>query len=474
MKKSAIVWFRNDLRLHDNEALLDAILAADQVIPVYIFDERVFKGKTSFGFRKTAVFRARFIIESIEDLRKNLRDKGSDLIVRIGRPEDILFELAEQTKSSWIFCNRERTDEEVKVQDRLEKKLWTIGRELRFSRGKMLYYTADLPFPVTHTPDVFSTFRKEVENFVQVREPLETPARIPFIGDELDAGDIPDLQELGYSKHEVELSAHALFSGGETQGLKELNYYIWQSQNITVYKESRNLLFGRDYSSKFSPYLAQGCLSPKIIYWEVIKFENQVVKNESTYWLIFELLWRDFFRLMGKKHGNNIFKLEGTKNIFRKWEVNRDMFASWSEGQTGLPFIDANMRQLNSTGYMSNRGRQNVASFLVNDLGINWLMGAEYFESLLVDYDPCSNYGNWNYIAGVGSDTRETRYFNVVGQGKKYDPNGKFIMSSLPVLRNIPLEFIHEPFELSIEKQSEYGCILGKDYPFPIVSGNWA
>jgi deoxyribodipyrimidine photo-lyase len=134
--KRAIVWFRNDLRLHDNEALQDAIRNADEVIPVYIFDERVFRGKTSFGFPKTGKFRLKFILESVADLRKNLRERGSDLYVRIGKPEDVVTEMAQQVKSSWVFCNRERTEEEVRVQDTLEQKLWAVGQELRFCRGK--------------------------------------------------------------------------------------------------------------------------------------------------------------------------------------------------------------------------------------------------------------------------------------------------------------------------------------------------
>ena len=176
-QKRAIVWFRSDLRLHDNEALVEAMRSAEEVIPVYVFDERIFKGETSFGLRKTDKFRAQFIIESVADLRENLRKIGSELYVRIGKPEEILFEMSRESKTSWIFCNRERTDEEVYVQDQVEEKLWSIGQELRMSRGKMLYYTSDLPFPVPQTPDVFSSFRKEVERITPVRDPFPAPEK---------------------------------------------------------------------------------------------------------------------------------------------------------------------------------------------------------------------------------------------------------------------------------------------------------
>ncbi|MCB0543627.1 MAG: deoxyribodipyrimidine photo-lyase, partial [Saprospiraceae bacterium] len=179
MKQRAIVWFRQDLRLHDNEALGTALRMADEVIPIYVFDERVFAGKTRFGFPKTGRFRSRFILESVIDLRQNLRQIGSDLVVRVGRPEVEISELAREIKASWVLCNRERTQEEVAVQDALEQKLWSHSVELLYSRGKMLYHTQDLPVPVYHTPDVFTQFRKDNELITPVRQPIATPTALP-------------------------------------------------------------------------------------------------------------------------------------------------------------------------------------------------------------------------------------------------------------------------------------------------------
>ncbi|MBK9736793.1 MAG: DASH family cryptochrome [Saprospiraceae bacterium] len=434
MDNIAIVWFRNDLRLHDNEMLCEAIKKATSIIPVYVFDERLFWGKTSFGFEKISNFRTKFIIESVLDLQKNIRDKGGDLIIRIGKPEDEVFEIAKQTKSSFVYCNRERTEQEVFVQDRLEHNLWTLGQELRFARGKMLYYTADLPFPISQVPDIFTNYRKEVENIVPLRDALSAPQSIPFPITELDRGEVPTLKTFG--KNDV-TSCHlenSKFKGGETEAKNQLNYYLWESHLIDTYKETRNDLMGWDFSSKLSAWLSSGCLSPKYVIAEKNRYEKEVTKNESTYWLYFEILWRDFFRLMGKKYGNKIFKLNGIRNVEPANNTDVELFSKWASGNTGIPFIDANMRQLNDTGFMSNRGRQNVASFLVKDLKMNWIMGAEYFESLLIDYDPCSNYGNWNYIAGVGADPKEDRYFNVMSQAKRYDANGEFIKYWIPAL----------------------------------------
>lgn len=429
MKRRAIVWFRLDLRLHDNEALQDAMRNAYEVIPVFVFDDRIFKDKTSFGFPKTGKYRAKFILESVADLRQSLRKLNSDLIIRVGNAEEILFDLAKASKTSWIFCNRERTQEEVRIQDTLEQKLWSIGQEMRYNRGKMLYYTADLPFPIQHTPDVFTQFRKEVERIVPVREPLARPNQtFNPLSIDLEPGEIPSLEDFGHQDFEPDPRAVLNFKGGETEGLKRLQYYLWETNIVKDYKESRNGLLGGDYSSKFSPWLSQGCISPKMVYHELKKYEQERGANESTYWLFFELLWRDFFRFMGKKYGNKIFQKGGTRGqIDPKWVEDTALLKRWTEGKTGIPFIDANMLELKNTGFMSNRGRQNVASYLSKDLNLNWQMGAEYFESMLIDYDVCSNWGNWNYIAGVGSDPREDRYFNIETQAKRYDPEGTYV-----------------------------------------------
>lgn len=469
--RRAIIWFRQDLRLHDNEALVDALAHADEVIPVYVFDERVFKGKTKFGFPKTDKFRAKFIIECVQELRHSLEELGSQLLVRIGKPEEVLFDLVKEHNCSWIYCNRERTQEEVEVQDNLERNLWSIGVEIRFSRGKMLYHTADLPFPVTHTPDVFTQFRKEVERYVPIREPFERPTKIDPPSITSEVGEIPTLPDFGLDDFIPDGRAAIQFKGGEMAALDRLNYYLWESKSIKNYKETRNGLIGSDYSSKFSAWLAQGCLSPKMIYHEIKRFEAECGGNKSTYWMFFELLWRDFFRLMGKKHGNKIFLKGGTKeeavpglkNDYRLLEL-------WIEGRTGIPFIDANMREIALTGFMSNRGRQNVASFLVKDLEVNWQMGAEYFESILIDYDVCSNWGNWNYIAGVGSDPREDRYFNIIKQAKNYDPEGRYVKLWLPELAEVGKNKVHRPDLLTTDEQEDSHIKLGADYPKPMIN----
>ncbi|WCL82342.1 DASH family cryptochrome [Saprospira sp. CCB-QB6] len=443
--KRVIAWFRLDLRLHDNEMLTEALKAGEEVYPVYVFDERTFKGKTEAGFAKTGPRRCQFIIEAVADLRQQLQALGIDLIIRTGKAEEEIFQLAQELKTGWVFCNREKTYEEEVQQNRLEEKLWTIGQEIRFFRGKMLYYTQDLPFPIAHTPDVFTQFRKEVEKLTPVREPLPKPQSFVAWSHRLALGELPQLSDFGWETPPKDERSVLHFKGGETQGLKRLHYYLWESDAIAKYKETRNGLLGPDYSSKFSPWLAQGCLSPKQIYAELKRYENERKKNKSTYWLYFELLWRDFFRLMGKKYGHQIFLYTGLRGKKKKsLSNNMQAFENWMLGQTGQPFIDANMRELAKTGFMSNRGRQNVASYLINDLKVNWQLGAEYFESTLIDYDVTSNWVNWLYIAGVGNDPREDRYFNPISQSKRYDPEGEYIKYWLPELQEVDSRDIHE------------------------------
>lgn len=469
--RRVIVWFRQDLRLHDNEALTKAIKKGDEIVPIYVFDERQFLGKTKFGFDKTGKFRAKFIIESVEDLRQSFKTKGIDLIVRVGKPEEIVTQLASEIKASGVFCNIERTQEEIEVQDKLEKNLWNIGRELYYCRGKMMYYTQDLPFPVKHTPNTFTAFRKEVEKFIPVRQLLPTPQTFKPWSFEYESGQMPMLSDFGHKnfKHDKRSAIH--FKGGETAALQRLNEYLWESNAIATYKITRNELIGKNYSSKFSAWLAQGCISPKRIYHEIIQYEQKIKKNKSTYWMVFELLWRDFFRLMAKKHGNKIFQKGGTKQeINPEWTENSRLFNAWANGQTGVPFIDANMTELNQTGFMSNRGRQNVASFLIKDLQINWQIGAEYFESLLIDYDTASNWGNWNYIAGVGSDPRENRYFNILSQAKRHDIQGDYVKLWLPKLKDIPFDKVHQPDMLSETEQIQFDINIGQNYPKPIIN----
>jgi deoxyribodipyrimidine photo-lyase len=466
-KQRILIWYRNDLRVHDLLALDEAVQEQAEIIPVFCFDDRTF-GKTSFGFPKTGSYRAQFLVESVTDLRSSLQRLGSNLLVRRGLPEKIIPAIAQQLKVDQVSFSKEVTAQEQQVERKLNQALSAQKIKIATYWEATLYLPEDLPFAIKQIPELYTSFRKQVEQKSAIKQAIAAPQKLPPLP-EIELGAIPTVAELGLATAELDDRAVLQFKGGESEAIKRLETYFWQENCLRNYKETRNQMLGANYSSKFSPWLALGCISPRYISDRVIEYEAKRVKNDSTYWLIFELIWRDFFRFIVAKHGSQVFKIEGMQGIDIPWQQDWQRFDLWCNGKTGYPLIDANMRELAATGFMSNRGRQNVASFLTKNLGIDWRMGAEWFESLLIDYDVCSNWGNWNYTAGVGNDARGFRYFNIPKQTKDYDPQGKYIKHWLPELASLPGDKVREPWKLSQDEQKQFGVRLGVDYPRPVV-----
>ena len=417
--RTIVVWFKTDLRLHDNETLVKAIAQGDSIIPVYCFDEAHFS-KSEYGFQKTGSFRAQFLLESLTDLDNNLRKLGSGLVVMKGKPEVEILKIVSQFKASKVVAKREVAFEERQTESKVQEALFKVKCEFQTFSTSTLYHAEDLPFSIKDIPDVFTNFRKKTEKDAVIRPSFESPNTIksPLIA----ALKLPTLEELGLLHQKIDSRAAIEFKGGESKAIERLNHYFFESKCISNYKETRNGLVGADYSSKFSAWLALGCISPRFIYQELKQYEAEFGANDSTYWLVFEFLWRDYFRFMMKKHQSKFFQPTGIKNNGDR-KVNNDIqkLQNWIEGTTGVDFVDANMIELKLTGFMSNRGRQNVASYLCNDLKLDWRLGAAYFEQQLIDYDVSSNWGNWAYLAAVGNDPRENRYFNIEKQAAIYD-----------------------------------------------------
>lgn len=414
----AIYWFRNDLRLEDNEGLVKATEDNREVLPVYVMDSRWLEGK-QFGIDRTGPFRIKFLLESLQDLKTQLQAVGSDLHCTIGNPVEILKELYKEHNCTKLYAQQaasyyEQMDEMELAQSVPCELLW----------GETLYHKDDQNFTIKELPEVFTQFRKAVEKKTPVRKVIQAPLRISSPRE--FGTDIPDIKTLGYEVPEVDERSVIHFKGGSSKAMERLNYYLWEKELLSTYKSTRNGLVGGDYSSKFSPWIAVGAISSRQIYWQVKKYEKYVKKNSSTYWLIFELLWRDYFHFVAKKYGNQIFQRAGILQEEKISWGSEKHFDLWTDGRTGEPFVDANMKELNTTGFMSNRGRQIVASYLMHTMKIDWRLGAAYFEKMLIDYDPCSNYGNWIYIAGVGNDPRGGREFDLDRQKQNYDPQGRY------------------------------------------------
>jgi deoxyribodipyrimidine photo-lyase len=424
MIKNALVWFKTDLRIEDNETLLKAIAQSDKIIPVYCFDESHFE-TTPYGFKKTGAFRAQFLLESLEDLDAKLRTLGSGLRIVMGKPEVEIPKLVQEYKVQKVFAKREVAFEEIQTEKRVRTELFKLRCELETFSTSTLYHAEDLPFSIKDIPDVFTNFRKKTEKDSEIRNPFDAPTKIN--SPEILPLELPTLDALGLTKTTIDSRAVLQFKGGESEALQRLNHYFFETQCLSTYKETRNGMVGADYSSKFSPWLALGCISPRFIYAEIKKYEKQFGANDSTYWLVFELLWRDFFRFMFKKYQTKFFLYTGikTEKVNSK-SLNEKLLSQWKNGTTPSDFINANMLELQQTGFMSNRGRQNVASYFCNELNMDWRFGAAYFEEQLIDYDVCSNWGNWAYLAGVGNDPRGHRYFNIEKQAADYDKKKSF------------------------------------------------
>ena len=387
-------------------------------------------------------------------------------------------------------AQEETSSEEHRVERNVKSAIKNTNKnnKLQTVWGSTMYHKDDVPFALdmSDLPDGFTPFRNKVEARAVVREPLPPPSKgaLPFpAAGALPADKVafePTLDHLPFATvAENELAkkgAHPQsvlpFEGGESAALARVRYYVWESECIASYFETRNGMLGGDYSSKLAPWLAHGCVSPRHVHAEVRKFEKQRVENKSTYWLIFELIWRDFYKFFAVKHGNAIFFQDGTIHSSRgggggsaTWRHDPAALAAWKEGKTGYPLVDANMRELAATGFMSNRGRQNVASWLALDARVDWRLGAEYFENALLDYDCASNWGNW--VAAAGLTGGRVNRFNIAKQTKDYDPKGEYIKAWIPEMKDVPAQYIAEPRHMPRDVAEKSGCVVGVDYPMP-------
>jgi deoxyribodipyrimidine photo-lyase len=434
--KTILVWFRNDLRIRDNEILLEAVRKADKVLPVYCFDPFYF-GTNPSGNSKTGNIRARFLLESVADLRNALRDMGGDLVIRIGDPAEILPGLAEEYHINEVYHHREVAHEETEISEKVEAALWKMRLNLKHFIGHTLYHKEDLPFPIKDIPDSFAVFKKKVERDSTVRPCIGTPEVIhtPVI---TDAGKLPTLAELGLEEPLNDYRSAGLFTGGETAAISQLQQFFLCNDHNGTGKSTRLSAINAN-SSRLSAWIALGCISLRQVYWAVTKHQQSAHTNQYNSVLL-DLLWRDYFRFMFKKHGQKFIAAKVNSDKTTELAVNQDeLFEAWKNGETGIPLVDATMHELNATGYINNYGRQIVAGFLVNDLKVDWTKGAAYFEEKLIDYSPASNWGNWAFIAGV-NDARESRYNMASKSAVELETKSEFIDMWLPVLKDIDFQ----------------------------------
>ncbi|CAN7511364.1 DASH family cryptochrome [Acidovorax sp. LjRoot66] len=440
---TVLFWFRSDLRLHDQGALAAALgSGATHLVPVHCqppADEAA-----PWGFARRGLHRRAFEGAALRDLAAGMARLGNPLLQCQGQPAAVLPALASAVGATTVVCEEIAAPHEQAEVAALR----TAGLQVQTVWHSSLLQPCDLPWPVGDLPGVFTTFRQAVEQAgIQPPQPLPAPAALlpppaaltDAVWQEVlhMAGAVGAAQGQGGPGGGVKVGEGAgcdvrssfpygtpACDGGETAALAHVQQYLVSGHPHT-YKATRNGLTGLDYSSKFSPWLATGALSARHAMAALRRFESTHGANEGTYWLWFELLWRDYFRLLHLQHGRTLYRARGL-SAQPLAPHNAAGFARWCAGDTGEPLVDAALRELAATGYLSNRLRQVAASYLIHDLQGDWRAGAAWFESQLVDYDPYSNQGNWLYIAGRGTDPRGGRRFNPAKQTQEHDADGSY------------------------------------------------
>ena len=407
----SLYWFRNDLRLNDNLSLNLALAKSDAILFVYVHDIKNEK-KCRWGFERFGKHRKLFLSQGLAELKEKLSKSGHSLNTYVDDSVTVLVDLVKKYKIDTIFCESITSYEEVKQIEGLKAR----GMNVNLLWQSSLFANDQLPFNINDLPNVFTNFRKAIElSEIKPNKPVCTPEKLFNIDSITDSHSaIFNVKTIDYQKSSFPISQED-FMGGEKAGTSYLKKYF-NSEKPSTYKKTRNELMGINFSTKMSPWLAIGFISSRQIFNFLEDYENKKTKNESTYWILFELMWRDYFRFIFKKFGNNIFHKQGLKFFKANVEHSTNNFNLWMAGETKNEFINAGMVELKETGFLSNRMRQIVASYLVNELACDWRAGAAWFESQLIDYDVYSNQCNWAYIAGCGTDPRGGRHFNIEKQ----------------------------------------------------------
>ncbi|MDI4637042.1 MULTISPECIES: DASH family cryptochrome [Halomonadaceae] len=422
-----LVWLRDDLRLADNP-LFHFSSPPASLMCVYVLDERWLSPLASgVSSRRIGAARLCFLWQSLIALRGELLKRGGDLLVRVGDPPEVIAELVASVGVLCVHVRDTAGHDEADDLARLIEEL-PASCKLRRYQGGTLFDEQALPFALEELPGSFSAFRRRMEAQGSVPPAQPAPITLPLWPEKAPRG-LPPLKHVCDEAAAWRPGAGGdfRFQGGEEAAQMRLDHYLWHSGAIARYKKTRNGLLGAEFSTRLSPWLATGCLSARQVHDQVRSWELDHGACESSYWVIFELMWREYFHWVARKEKGALFGL-------RALPEPPPAFHDWCRGETGVPFIDAGMRELAATGWQSNRVRQNVASFLVHDLGVDWRLGAAWFEHCLIDFDVASNWGNWGYVAGVGREARRGRYFNVLWQAQHYDPAGDYVSHWLPEL----------------------------------------
>ncbi len=473
-----IHWFRRDLRLRDNTALTAALLdSGGAVLPVFILDDALLHGKD------VAPARVQFLLDCLRDLAAQLQQYGARLIVRRGQSAQELLRLARETSARAVYYNRDYTPPARARDNAAEAALNTAGVAVKSFRDLVIHDPDEVVAMYGKPYTVFSPYKRAWVALPKPAQTIKEDWAINTLQPDMQHTSvpaIPTMEELGLA------TAQSIPRGGETEAMSLLYQFV-TSRRMAAYNTQRDFL-AEEGTSRLSPHLRFGTISPRLCYARAsatLSYEfparrrlspaaSDPLKAGADVW-ISELIWREFYcqALYHFPHADHS-NFNPAYNAMQ-WgsgdvELDQRRFAAWRDGRTGYPIVDAAMRELHQTAWMHNRARMIVASFLTKDLLLDWRMGESYFMQMLVDGDPASNNGGWQWAAGTGTDAQPYfRIFNPVLQSKRYDPSGRYIRNYVPEMARVPDAYIHEPWTMPAPLQNQVGCVIGRDYPAPIV-----
>jgi deoxyribodipyrimidine photo-lyase len=451
---TAVVWFRRDLRLHDLPALVAALAGHERVVPLFVLDDALLAG------RYASPARARFMLGCLKALDGALRERGSGLVVRHGRPEEEVVALAAEAGAQAVYWTSDVAPYARRRDTRVTAALDARDVAARPQTGG---YLVDISKPRTQGGkpySVFSPFHRAIDA-LERRPVHRAPDALPPLPGGLRKGRLPSAEALGIADDSV---PEPVVEAGEPAARAALER--WLRDDLGHYADRHDGM-SRLGTSVLSPYLRWGCLSAR-------ECEERAARRGGAgadAWRR-QLAWRDFYAHQLLMYPNNVH--EEFQERYRgalEWSDDAEALAAWQTGTTGYPLVDAGMRQLARTGWMHNRARLVVGSFLTKDLHLDWREGERHFARLLLDGEPAQNNGNWQWIASTGVDPAPyfRRRFNPMTQQRKFDPDGAYVRRWVPELRAVPDARLVEPWTMTEDEQRAAGCVIGEDYPAPIV-----
>jgi deoxyribodipyrimidine photo-lyase len=445
---TTLLWYRRDLRVVDHVAL-SAAMQGDGMVPVFCLDDRLLGGRHASGPR------TQFLLECLRDLDDALRDRGSGLVIRRGPPERELPALAAEVGANAVHVTADVGPYAQRRDERTARALGAV--ELRLHAGlNVVDVVAEVRTKAGGPYTVFTPFHRAWLDAAR-REAEPAPRELPPLPSRARTGRIPKLESLGLAQEVPEP-----LRGGERAARERMSRFL--ADGVRAYDQEHDAL-GTDRTSRLSSYLHFGCISPR-------ELEARLPRGPGPDAFRRQLCWRDFYHHVlhhFPRNARSEFQ-ERYRGAIR-WSYAEGPFQAWCDGRTGFPLVDAGMRQLRREGWMHNRARLVVGSFLTKDLGIDWRWGERHFMRLLIDGDEANNNGNWQWIASVGVDPQPAyrRIYNPARHMERYDPNGDYVRRYVPELRPVPDEHLREPWTMPDALQREVGCVIGADYPAPIV-----